>query len=330
MRYLFIILITSISFGQSKPKDLTELTIYHYYSPLQIAYYCDGFRELEIEEFSDYCSYSQMIKYYSTNEETVKKLYTIIQNGKKWRRIKLDTQNSFLGNGKIENRIIIKYNSFCDTIYTTKGNKSLIYKNEKHEYIDEQNEILKSFDNELKRFFNVNYLQKRENLEKIKNDSIDVNDIKINDKIIFKLSREKFEKDVSKFTNVVTDSMDLYFLNQDEIDISKQYIIIDSHFNFHENQLSYFSIKNKLEKPLLNLAIKNIEIKIGDHLDNLKKMFVDSSYKAIELKKLYNCNNDEVLSIEILFKGDRGILYLNFIKNELFEITSNFKYEKMN
>lgn len=327
MRYLFIILITSISFGQSKPKDLTELTIYHYYSPLQIAYYCDGFRELEIEEFSDYCSYTQMIKYYSTNEETVKKLYTIIQNGKKWRKEKLDTQHSFLGNGQIENRIIIKYNSFCDTIYTTKGNKSLIYKNSKHEYIDEQNQILKSFDNELKKFFNLNHLEKRENLEKIKNDSIDVNDIKINDKIIFKLSRENFEKDVSKFTNVITDSMDLFFLDQNEINISKRYLIIDSYFNFHENQLSHFSIKNDESfLDLLNFKIKNIEINLGDNLDKLNKYFENSTYKAIELKKIYNCNSDEVLSIEILFKDNKGKLYINSLNNKIFEITGNFEY----
>lgn len=327
MKYfiLFTLLTLQIVNSQEKPNDLTELTVYHYYSPLQIAYQCDGIREIEIEEFADHVSWTDYIKYNSSNEKTVKKLYSIIRNAKKWKRKELNVFSSFLSNGYIENRFIIRFNSFCDTIYTTKGNKNLIYKEGKYEYLAENDEIINSFDNDLKRFFEVDYIKKRDKIESIKNDSIDVNEIEINDKKIFKISRKQFENEVSKFTNIVTDTLNLFFLDQNEIDISKQYLIIDSHINFYENQLSYFSIKNELNKPLLKVKLKNIEFNIGDNLEKIKTYFENSTIKATELKKLYNCSIFEELSVEINFKDKKGNLYLNFHDDKLYEITCNFE-----
>ena len=61
----------------------------------------------------------------SNNETVVKKLYEIFFKAKKWEKREINDR-SYLGDGYIENRYVITYNAFKDTIYTSKNNRSII------------------------------------------------------------------------------------------------------------------------------------------------------------------------------------------------------------
>jgi hypothetical protein len=322
MRYLFIILITSISFGQLKPKDLTQLELLHNYEEMIVSTcnYIGGVKNLE--EFC--CNIDKAIKANSNNETTVKKLYEIFFKAKKWEKREINDR-SYLGDGYIENRYIITYNAFKDTIYTSKKNRSIIYKGGLFEYIDEKQEINNALDDELKAFFKSNFIEKKAIVENLKNDSLDVSLVLLNNKNLYKIKINDFENNFKNFTNYITDSTLPYF-SEEEYSIEKTYRYFDTNFYFRdEEKLKYFSIKDKIDEDKLKITIDNTALQIGDSLEKFEAHFKNSIQKEKETKKLYNTSKYENYDVLITFKNNKGYLFLIFSpKNELIEINVSY------
>ncbi|WP_396153517.1 hypothetical protein [Flavobacterium sp.] len=322
MRYIFIFLITSFSFGQSKPKDLTELELLHHYGIMHVSTcdYSNGISDLEV--FC--CNTDMMIKTSSNNEDVVKNLYKIIFEAKKWEKREIDYK-SYFGNGYIENRYIITYNSFQDTIYTSKHNRTIIFKGGLFEYIDKKQEINKALDNELKSFLTFNYIEKKAIVENLKNDSIDVSSVLLNNKNLYKIKSSDFENSFNQFTDYTINNTIPNFPNQ-QISIEKTYRYFGSEFYFRdEEKLDYFSIKNNFDGDIIEITINNIKCQIGDSLEKYKLLFKNSILKEKESQKLYNTIKYENFDFFIQFKENKGYLLLVFSKNEeLVEINVSY------
>lgn len=321
MRYILLLLITSISFGQSKPKDLTELELLHHYGvmPVSTYDYTNGISDLEV-----FCCFTDMmIQTYSNNEIVIKKLYKIYLNARKWKKKKIDYK-SYFGNGYIENRFIITYNAFKDTIYTTKNNKSVIFKGGNFEYLDEKEEINNALDDKLKTFLSQNYFEKKEFVENIKNDSLDVSLVLLNDKNLYKIKRSDFENIFNEFNNYTTNTT-IPISPYDQFSIEKTYYYFNSIFYFRdEEELKYFSIKNNYD-DLFNIKINNVDFKIGNSLEKFKLLFKNSILKVNESQKLYNTIKYENFEYLIQFNENKGYLILVFSKNEeLIEINVSY------
>ena len=308
MRYLFIILITSISFGQSKPKDLTEIHIYNIINTFDIE--TDPIIDIDFFEES-YLREDNFLLLKTTDEKVVKKIYKSISQLRNYNKTQKD-YNTHFGNERFKTMFVIEYNSYQDTLFYSTNTNEIYYKN----YIvkDEREEFKKSLSKEIIHFVNRDLASEIEIIKNDKINSISKNQILINDKNIFGFNRKQFEKDVAKINIIRTDSIIL----ENESETIIDYFINDNKIVFDPNDEKLFLLI--LEDNNLQLTIDSIEIKIGDSIDSIKEKFNYSYAKWFKTFNFYNKEIKNVTFFEIKIKDSSGSVSFDILDNKISKI----------
>ena len=201
MRYFFFFLITSITLGQSKPKDLTKIQIYNTINTFDIE--TDPIQNIDFFQDS-YLSENNFLLFKSTDENVVKNIYKSINEVKKLNKKEKD-YNTHFGNERFKAMFVIKYNSFQDTLFYSINTNEIFYKNA---IVKDENEVFKnSLSKEITQFLYRDLASELEIIKNLKTNSISKNQILINNKNIFGFNRKQFEKEVAKINIIRTDSI---------------------------------------------------------------------------------------------------------------------------
>lgn len=324
MKYLIATIIFFNNFlqSQNRPDDLTSLQVIHYFGDLNFSR-CNmnGYPVLVDPE---YYNSSEQIKYFTKNQKIVKSLYSIYVNGKKWKKRRRDIYEDFYGNKNLRNMLILEYNGFKDTIYTTMNNKELLYKDGEFIYSDDRDKIKNALGDEINNFLNENFKENFEEISKINIDSIDnISKIKINNIPIDKINKLDFENKIGRFKIINTESiLDIETLEYDEN--SSYFFDFDNYINFEneDGSISYISIKSNSDN--ITFTIDNHVIKIGEKPEELKNIYTNSFKKAKLEKDLYNTDIGN-FTIEINLSTNKfNKLFLDYKNNKLFEINYSF------
>ena len=201
MRYFFFLLITSFALGQSKPKDLTEIQIYNTINTFDIE--TDPIQNIDF--FQDrYLRENNFLLFKSTDENIVKNIFKSINEVKKLKNKEKDYYTHF-GNERFKAILVIKYNSFQDTLFYSINTNEIFYKNA---IVKDENEVFKnSLTKEITQFLYRDLASELEIIKNLKTNSISKNQILINNKNIFGFNRKQFEKEVAKINIIRTDSI---------------------------------------------------------------------------------------------------------------------------
>ncbi|EAZ95186.1 hypothetical protein FBBAL38_09364 [Flavobacteria bacterium BAL38] len=308
MRYLFIILITSISFGQSKPKDLTEIHIYNIINTFDIE--TDPIMDIDFFEES-YLREDNFLLLKTTDKKVVKKIYKSISQLRNYNKTQKD-YNTHFGNERFKTMFVIKYNSHQDTLFYSTNTNEIYYKN----YIvkDEKEEFKKSLSKEIIQFLYRDLASEREIIKNLRTNSISKNQILINNKNIFGYNRMQFEKEVAKINIIRTDSIILENVSETIVD----YFIEDNKIVFHPDDEKVFLLI--LEDNNLKLTINSIDIKIGDSIDILKDKFNSSYTKWLKAHNFYNSDMKNITFFEIHFNDSIGGINFDILDNKISKI----------
>ena len=287
MRYLFFFLITSISFGQLKPKDLTEIQIYNTIITFDIE--TDPIQNIDFFK-DDYLRNENYLLFKSTDENLIKNIYKSINDIKKLNKKEKDYYTHF-GNERFKAMFVIKYNSYQDTLFYSINTNEIYYNDA---IVKDENEVFKnSLSKEITQFLYKDLASELEIIKNLRTNSISKNQILINNKNIFGYNRKQFEKEVAKINVIRTDSIIL----ENESETIIDYFIEDNRIVFHPDDEKVFLLI--LEDNNLKLTIDNLEIKIGDAIDILKEKFYKSYSKWLETHNFYNRDIKNVTLFEI-------------------------------
>ena len=308
MRYLFIILITSIAFGQSKPKDLTEIQIYNTIITFDIV--TDPIQNIDFFK-DDYLRNENYLLFKSTDENLIKNIYKSINEIKKLTKKEKDYNNHF-GNERFKAMFVIKYNSYKDTLFYSINTNEIYYKNA---IVNDENEVFKnSLSEEIIQFLYRDLASEREIIKNLRTNSISKNQILINNKNILGYNRKQFEKEVAKINVIRTDSIILENTSETIID----YFIEDNKIVFHPDDEKVFLLI--LEDNNLKLTIDNLEIKIGDSVEILKDKFNLSYSKWLKTHKFYSRDIKNATFFEIHFNDSVGGISFDILDNKISKI----------
>ncbi|WP_445719559.1 hypothetical protein [Flavobacterium sp.] len=308
MRYFFFFLITSITLGQSKPKDLTKIQIYNTINTFDIE--TDPIQNIDFFQDS-YLSENNFLLFKSTDENVVKNIYKSINEVKKLNKKEKD-YNTHFGNERFKAMFVIKYNSFQDTLFYSINTNEIFYKNA---IVKDENEVFKnSLSKEITQFLYRDLASELEIIKNLKTNSISKNQILINNKNIFGFNRKQFEKEVAKINIIRTDSIILENDSETIID----YFIEDNKIVFHPDDEKVFLLI--LEDNNLKLTINSIDIKIGDSIDILKDKFNSSYTKWFKTLNFYNRDIKNVTVFEIHFNDSIGGISFDILDNKISKI----------
>lgn len=308
MRYLFFFLITSISFGQLKPKDLTEIQIYNTIITFDIK--TDPIKNIDFFK-NDYLTNENYLSFKSTDENLIKNIYKSINDIKKLNKKEKDYYTHF-GNERFKAMFVIKYNSYQDTLFYSINTNEIYYNDA---IVKDENEVFKnSLSKEITQFLYKDLASELEIIKNLRTNSISKNQILINNKNIFGYNRKQFEKEVAKINVIRTDSIIL----ENESETIIDYFIEDNRIVFHPDDEKVFLLI--LEDNNLKLTIDNLEIKIGDAIDILKEKFYKSYSKWLETHNFYNRDIKNVTLFEIHFNDSIGGIIFDILDNKISKI----------
>lgn len=308
MRYLFFFLITSISFGQLKPKDLTEIQIYNTIITFDIE--TDPIQNIDFFK-DDYLRNENYLLLKSTDENLIKNIYKSINDIKKLNKKEKDYFTHF-GNERFKAMFVIKYNSYQDTLFYSINTNEIYYNDA---IVKDENEVFKnSLSKEITQFLYKDLASEFEIIKNLRTNSISKNQILINNKSIFGYNRKQFEKEVAKINVIRTDSIIL----ENESETIIDYFIEDNRIVFHPDDEKVFLLI--LEDNNLKLTIDNLEIKIGDAIDILKEKFYKSYSKWLETHNFYNRDIKNVTLFEIHFNDSIGGIIFDILDNKISKI----------
>lgn len=308
MRYLFFFLITSISFGQLKPKDLTEIQIYNTIITFDIK--TDPIKNIDFFK-NNYLTNENYLSFKSTDENLIKNIYKSINDIKKLNKKEKDYYTHF-GNERFKAMFVIKYNSYQDTLFYSINTNEIYYNDA---IVKDENEVFKnSLSKEITQFLYKDLASELEIIKNLRTNSISKNQILINNKNIFGYNRKQFEKEVAKINVIRTDSIIL----ENESETIIDYFIEDNRIVFHPDDEKVFLLI--LEDNNLKLTIDNLEIKIGDAIDILKEKFYKSYSKWLETNKFYSRDIQNVTLFEIHFNDSIGGISFDILDNKISKI----------
>lgn len=308
MRYLFFFLITSISFGQLKPKDLTEIQIYNTIITFDIK--TDPIKNIDFFK-NDYLTNENYLSFKSTDENLIKNIYKSINDIKKLNKKEKNYYTHF-GNERFKAMFVIKYNSYQDTLFYSINTNEIYYNDA---IVKDENEVFKnSLSKEITQFLYKDLASELEIIKNLRTNSISKNQILINNKNIFGYNRKQFEKEVAKINVIRTDSIIL----ENESETIIDYFIEDNRIVFHPDDEKVFLLI--LEDNNLKLTIDNLEIKIGDAIDILKEKFYKSYSKWLETHNFYNRDIKNVTLFEIHFNDSIGGIIFDILDNKISKI----------
>mgnify|MGYP001380111572 CR=1 FL=1 len=308
MRYFFFLFITSITLGQSQPKDLTEIKIYNTIITFDIE--TDPIQNIDFFQDS-YLSENNFLLFKSNDGNVIKNIYKSINEVKKLNKKEKD-YNTHFGNERFKAMFVIKYNSFQDTLFYSINTNEIFYKNA---IVKDENEVFKnSLSKEITQFLYKDLASELEIIKNLRTNSISKNQILINNKNIFGYNRKQFEKEVAKINIIRTDSIILENASETIID----YFVEDNKIVFHPDDEKVFLLI--LEDNNLKLTINSIDIKIGDSIDILKDKFNSSYTKWFKTLNFYNRDIKNVTVFEIHFNDSIGEISFDILDNKISKI----------
>ncbi|MFN4151066.1 MAG: hypothetical protein ACK4IX_08975 [Candidatus Sericytochromatia bacterium] len=330
--YIFLLsLIISTSFAQNKKKDDSYIIFSRVYNEPD-----DGPCNLFLNE--DFYSFGISTKKIKCTSSLVNDFKNLKEKSFKWKKTDDICHKGWIGHTTIENQIILKSNTYLDTIYFNINEyHKLIIDYNGNSYQDSNNEIYKTlsknkdvkafFDAPIKEYYHQTVFLKFDR----ENDSIDVNNIKINASTIYGKNVNDLDSIVKFSTLTYTQSEDRF---NDKISLEKKYEGYS--YNNNSNNNYYFNENNLIHKISIN-AIKEYDryensgfleilgLKNDDSHQKMKEIFPNSS-KYIEYLSEYFTDKNEIYSIEIPFTKNKGNIRYSFKDRKIVSIEIQFNY----
>lgn len=268
-------------------------------------------------------------------DEIVMKLIKIQENKKQWKSETSSCLKGWIGMETIENRIIYQYNKLIDTLYFNYyGNKTTLidYKNE-IDYYDENNELINVlFGNEsFKRLILTNVARLFVDAFHYRvNDSINIQNVKINGKNYYNLKKEELDSLVGGFGRHVE-------IERDEVDKVDRF----KYYNSNKDSYNHYFFTN--DYPISVLSVIPIAeegnqfpkkeifdicgITFNDSEEKLIQLFPNSTQYIKEIKEFFKAENGDY-SIDVKIRDNKG--NINFLLNEgkIIKVEIDFYYPK--
>ena len=324
--FLHILLFSSLVFSQQKIPNLTSITLHKIYNEPDDGS-CNSFID---KQNADVLSWK-----ISDCDKLVLELIKLKHILKNRKSKVCSCQSGCIGCPSIEYMITYQFNKLVDTIYfnNNKYEKVVIdYKNKK-EYPDSSNEILKIItkSKRLNELFKTD-IDKiyRDTFISVTLDSINVEQLKINGRNLYGLTKKAIDSLVGGFRDL-------------ESEISLDKTTTDRHKYYKPNKDSYNEYYFSDDYPIDKIVISKIEeegntypdddlfnlngIQLDENEERLSKRFPIST-KQIENQKKYfkDENGDYTLSVKIL--DNKGYIHFIFNNAKIKQIEIYFRYPK--
>jgi hypothetical protein len=253
----------------------------------------------------------------------------------KWKKSSETCNEPCRGCLRIENQLILKSNKYLDTIYFNLNvyHKLLIDYNG-NSYIDSKGEIYRTLskNKELKDFFDVPiqkyYREIYPDYKDYVKDSINVNDFKIDNQIVYNQNISKLDS-IVKFESVTYTEEERRLSKKNEITKNYECFSVSNNsfntFNFNQNGLIY-EIKIEESDRYINSGILSIlDFKIGDSEQKLKEKF-PLSCKYIDYLREYFRYKNGIYSVEVKFIDKKGYVIFYLKEGLITSIEVDFYY----
>ncbi|PZR23810.1 MAG: hypothetical protein DI539_02225 [Flavobacterium psychrophilum] len=222
----------------------------------------------------------------------------------------------------VTSMFIVQVNNFKDTIFTTANHKGVFFPEEKLEYVAPENNIRTTFTKDVDDFFKRDFAAE---IEAWKMDMIPLSDITYQKKNMYGLTRKEFEKNVSYFNMVSTDST---YFNGKFMKVEKIYRIGDMEFYFDNkeqklNKINIFSTpKKQYYSPSSVIIIDGV--KIGDSEEVLCNKYDNSTLLKHWDAPLAAINN--YYTYEVKLNNEQGVVRYAIRNGYIYEISIGFWY----
>jgi hypothetical protein len=184
--------------------------------------------------------------------------------------------NAFMNEEKqygtvLPNMFVVEVNRFRDTIYTTANNLSIAFPEEQTQFIDDKKQLDAAFTDDFRKFFTRDLTAE---LAANVSDSIPYGRLLINEKKLYKHTRKSFERDITKFQVVRTDSVFGQLTT-----IETEYWLNNIRIKFSNQNKQITELKaTKMNYNFPNAAVFEVDgIKIGDSEEMLYECYPNST-----------------------------------------------------
>lgn len=320
------------AFAQTKQKDDSYIILNRIYEEPD-----DGPCNLFLGDFHSQIA-SKKVKCSSDLIQEFKKLK---ESSFKWKKSLESCRQGSVGMMRIENQLILKSNTYLDTIYFNLNDyHKLLIDYNGYSYIDSNGKIYKTLskNKELKDFFDAPirkyyYEMMYPDSGYSVIDSINVNVFKIDNQIIYNKNVKKLDS-IVKFESLTYTEEEQRFSKK--IEIFKNYksfsVSNNSTNNFYFNQKGLIDkivikgIADEDERLIDRDFFYVLDIKIGDSEQKLKEKF-PSSCAYINYSREYFRNAQGIYSIDVKFIDEKGYIAF-YLKNGIItSIEIDFFYQ---
>lgn len=258
----------------------------------------------------------------------------------KWEKVGDYCKKRCIGCLRIENQLILKSNTYLDTIYFNldeyqkliidyNGDSFLDNNNEIYKTLSKNNEIKAFFDAPIKQYYDDIYSEDRTLLL----DSIEVEKFKINDSIVF-------ARNVNQLDSIIKFNSLTYIQTEDRFNNKSSFEKKHEAFNYYNNSYNnyYFNEKGIIEIIEIKMIedeyerysnrgyIEILGLKIDDNHSKIKKLFPNSS-KYIDYSRLFFKNYKDQYVVEVKFLNNNGFVNYYYKDGFLNEIKIQFYYD---
>lgn len=237
----------------------------------------------------------------------------------KWKKSSESCRQGWIGMMRIENQLILKSNTYLDTIYFNLNDyHKLLIDYNGYSYIDSKGKIYKTLskNKELKDFFDAPIRKYYDAIypgfENFVIDSINVNEFKIDNQIVYNQNVKKLDS-IVKFESLTYTEEEQRFWKK--IEIVKNYksfsVSNNSTNNFYFDQKGLIDeivikgIVDEDEKLINRDFFYVLDIKIGDSEQKLKENF-PLSCQYVDYSREYFRNAQGIYSIDVKFIDEKG------------------------
>jgi hypothetical protein len=323
MRGLFkyCFLLSTVFYGQ-KPNDIAIIEVIEVIFPSSIE--TDPFRNLSFYKESISNEYFTYSKYQDKKE--AKKLFRLIRKLKTHPKTKRNTIKSHFGDNDFSNMFVVQYNSFKDTFSYAVSKNLIFYKNEEYFFEDKNQRFKKIFNKVLKPKLGIIPSDTLEFYLNLKENEISANEIKFQNKVVSKMSKDEVKEIFGPFISFVKDCF--FYENTNDSSVQEEecmerYFAKNGVFTFSDQGLKNLEV----DKYLSEWEINQCFFKIGDDVASIKQHFKNSikkinffnSHPKVDFLKLI------VDTIEIPIKEDVGAFYISIKKNKIASVSLHLR-----
>lgn len=216
----------------------------------------------------------------------------------------------------VPNMFAVEVNRFRDTIYTTANNLSIFFPEEQIQYLDANKQLDAAFTNDLRNFFARDLTAE---LAANMSDSIPYSRLLINEKKLYKHTRKSFERDITKFQVVRTDSVFGAITT-----IETEYWLNNLRVKFDTKTKQITELKAmKMKYAFPNAAVFEVDgLKIGDPEEMLYECFPNSTKFRNWGASLNDISNNYYYDVQLI--GTEGYVMFYIKDNIINEIEVMF------